>query len=231
MSDKQLAVTFTHQALAVREALLNKTTARKCVLALILHEKVRSETLALRHDANSTTLHASSEGFESAAFSRLREKRAKLDPFDKQSFVEDCQGYEQLKKLSASKLDVLIDLLIVDCITAHMQRQTELVHRLATELEVNLRDHWRPDAAWLSSFQKIQLAHLIVELMGPTHAPAPERKKSELVEVLTQLFADAAEGKVQDKQLAHRLNCWLPSNLRKVKDEATEIQEGTGKSN
>ena len=105
-----------------------------------------------------------------------------------------------------SKLDALIDLLIVDHITAHMLRPTELVQRLAEELKINVRDHWRPDAAWLSSFQKIQLAHLIAELKGPVHAPAPESKKSALVEVLAKLFADAAEGKLEDKQLAERVN-------------------------
>jgi ParB/RepB/Spo0J family partition protein len=107
LGDKQLAVTFTHQALGVREALLKNSDARKSVLALILHEKVRSEALAVRHDANGTTLQAGSEGFSSAAFDRLREKRTKFDPFRDQNFVEDVQGYEELGKLSASKIDAL----------------------------------------------------------------------------------------------------------------------------
>src|SRR5205823_13685638 len=124
----------------------------------------------------------------SPIFDRLREKRAKLDPFDKEHYVEDWQGYEQLAKLSASKLDALIDLLIVECVTAHLQRRTELVAQLAAELKLNLRDFWRPDAAWLSGFQKIQLASLIAELKGAVHAPAPEKKKSELVATLNTLF-------------------------------------------
>jgi hypothetical protein len=178
----------------------------------------------LRHEANGTTLHAMSDGFSSAAFVRLREKRAKLDPFETSHFVEDRQGYEQVGKLSASKLGALIDLLVVDCITAHMQRPTELVHHLATELKVNIRDHWRPDAAWLSSFQKIQLTHLIIELKGRAHAPS-ERKKSELVDVLAKLFADAVDAKLEDRQLAERVNSWLPSNLREVKEDAAEQEE------
>lgn len=210
LSDKQLAATFTHQALAVREALLNDVPARKRVLALILHEKVRSEALAVRHEINGTTLHAMSDGFSSGAFDRLREKRTKLDPFRKEHSVEDVHAYEALEKLSASKLDALIDLLVVDCITAHMQRRTDLVCRLAAELKVNIRGHWRPDAIWLSSFQKIQLAHLITELKGAVHAPAPERKKSELVELLAKLFTDAAEGKLADKKMADRVNRWQP---------------------
>lgn len=226
LSDKQLATTFTHQALGVREALLKNASARMRILALILHEKVRSEALTVRHEPNGTTLHATSEGFSSEAFDRLREKRAKLDPFHNQYVIEDWQGYEQVGKLSASKINALIDLLIADCVTAHMQRQTRLVHHLARELKVNVRDYWRPDAAWLSGFQKIQLAHLVVELKGETYAPAPERKKSELVDLLVKLFTDAADGKLEDKPLAERVNQWLPFNLRDGKEETTE-QKGS----
>lgn len=160
-------MTFTHQALAVREALLKNVGARRRVLTLILHETVRSEALAVRHEPNGTTLHAASDGFVSPAFDRLRASRAKLDPFEKEHFVDDVHGYERLQKVSDSKLNALIDALIVDLMTAHMQRRTELVHHLATELKVNIREHWRPDAAWLSGFQKIQLAHLITELKRP----------------------------------------------------------------
>jgi hypothetical protein len=145
--------------------------------------------------------------------------RAKLDPITEQYFVEDQPAYERLAKLSASKLDALIEVLTVGCITAHMSRPTVLVSLLARELKVNVRDFWRPDAQWLSGFQKIQLAHLIAELKGAMHVPAPERKKSELVEVLNKLFADAAEGKLEDKQLADRVNQWLPTNLREMEEE------------
>jgi hypothetical protein len=51
------------------------------------------------------------------------------------------------------------------------------------------------------------------------HAPAPETKKSALVESLVKLFADAAENKLEDKRLEERVNDWLPINLREV--EAT----------
>ena len=81
---------------------------------------------------------------------------------------------------------------------------------------MDIRDHWRPDAAWLAGFQKIQLGQLITELLGPAHAPSPDKKKSDLVEALAKLFTDAAEGTVEDKKLAARLNEWLPSNLREV---------------
>jgi ParB family transcriptional regulator, chromosome partitioning protein len=58
LSDSQLASTYTHQALLVRQGLLGNKAARRRVLALILHDKVNSESLSVRHDANSTTVHA-----------------------------------------------------------------------------------------------------------------------------------------------------------------------------
>lgn len=214
LSDRQRSMTFTHQVLAVREALLGNTNARRRILAMILHEKIRSEALAVRHDANGATIAASQDGFQSAVFKRLSEKRAKLDPFAKAHFVEEVQGYEQLEKLSASKLDALIDLLVVECVTAHLLRPTRLMQALEKELKISMRDHWKPDAEWLTSFQKIQLAHLVKELKGDLHAPPPERKKTELVNELAKLFADAADGKLEDKQLADKVNAWLPANLR-----------------
>jgi hypothetical protein len=112
-------------------------------------------------------------------------------------------------------LDALIDLLTVECITAHLQRRTELVWRLASELGVEIRRYWRPDERWLSGYQKIQLAHLIGELRGPVYTKAAElKKKSELVADLAKLFTDAAEGRLEDAKLAAKLNAWLPSNLR-----------------
>jgi hypothetical protein len=108
----------------------------------------------------------------------------------------------------------LIDVLVVECVTAHLQRPTKLVCQLADELKVDIRKSWHPDAHWLAGYQKIQLAHLVTELKGPTHTPPPERKKSELVSELDKLFANAAEGRLEDKKLAERVNRWLPVNLR-----------------
>ena len=66
-------------------------------------------------------------------------------------------------------------------------------------MHVNVRSLWRPDALWLAGYQKIPLVHLVYELRGPAYGPAAERKKkSELVADLSQLFADAAEGRLED---------------------------------
>jgi hypothetical protein len=42
--------------IGVREAVLKDASARRRILAIVLHEKVRSEALAIRHDANGSTV-------------------------------------------------------------------------------------------------------------------------------------------------------------------------------
>jgi hypothetical protein len=218
LRDGQLATTFTHQALAVREALLKNSAARKRVLALILHEKVRSEALAVGHEANGSTVHANNDqGFTSTALEQLRQRRADLDPLHNAPYIEDGAAYDAMKGLSEKKLDSLIGLLTVECVTAHLQRRTQLVWQLALELGVNVRRYWRPDERWLCGFQKIQLAQLLGELRGPLYATdAPTKKKSELVGELAKLFTDAANGCLEDAAMATKLNDWLPSNLREA---------------
>jgi ParB/RepB/Spo0J family partition protein len=223
LSDRQLATTFTHQAIGVRQALLADRLARKRVLVLILHDKVRSEALAIDHDANGTTLHAEhAEGFTSPACKELRELRSKLDPFKDAHFLADAEAYEKLKALKEPQLDKLIELLTVDALTAHLQRETKLIAHLAAELEVHVREQWTPDADWLSSYQKCQLAHLMVMLRGAVHAPATERKKTELVKALAELFANAAANKLEDAALSKVLNEWLPVNLRPERGDKHE---------
>jgi hypothetical protein len=222
LKDLQLATTFTHQALGLREALLKAGPTRKRILAMILHEKVRSEALAIRLDVNNTTINADhSEGFTSTALDKLRERRKELDPLQDMHYVSDRAAFTALTAMPDKELNGLIDLLTVNCITAHLQRRTELVWTLATELGVEVRRYWRPDERWLSSYQKIQLTHLIGELTGPMYAKAAEvKKKTELVSQLAKLFTDAAEGRLEDT-IAAKVNAWLPCNLR----EAPQTEE------
>lgn len=219
LSDRQLSAVFAHHTLVVREAVLKDDGARKRVLALLLHEKVRSEALAVRPDTNGVTLEATvTDGFSSPAFDRLREKRSKVDPLAETQHIPDYEAYRRISELSRAKLDTLIELLIVDALTCHPLHKTELIHILGRELEVDFRKHWRPDAKWLASFQKAQLTHLLAQLYGPSYDHLREqRKKSELVAVLDKLFTDAVEGTLEDKTLAERVNGWLPSNLREPK--------------
>jgi hypothetical protein len=224
VSDKQRAALFTHQALGVRHALLEHPLARKRVLVLLLHGSVRSEALAIKQDANGTTVHADhAEGFTSPALATLRARREQCDPFQGDVYVKDTEAYDRLVPLTEAQLDALIALLTVESLTAHLSRRTDLVCRLADELAVGVRAQWRPDAAWLGGYQKFQLAALIGLLRGPAYGSAAEkRKKSELVTQASALFADAAEGRLTDPALAGRVNEWLPAGV------LTEVPESPG---
>jgi ParB family transcriptional regulator, chromosome partitioning protein len=222
LSDRQKATLYTIQALTVRQALLKSPIARKRVLVLILHEKVRSEALAIRHEANGTTLHAEqSEGFTCPALDALRAKRLEVDPFGKDASVDDLVAYNLISSLSESQLDALIDLLTVERLTAHLARRTEMVCWLAQELGVDFRKQWCPNATWLGSYQKLQLSNLIGALQGAAYgASAEKKKKSELVEQVTTLFADAVAGRVSDPDAASRVNQWLPAELLNLRKES-----------
>lgn len=216
LGERQRATAFTHQAIAVRDALLKSDAVRKRLLAMILLPAVRSEALSVRHDSNSTTVCAGQEGFKSETLQRLHAERAKLVPTTDTRVASDVEVYEQLGTLSSAKLDALIDLLTAECLQAHLQRETPLVAYLAEKLKVNVRAHWTPDGNWFGVYTKAQLAHLLTDLKGAMHAPSADRKKSDLVVQLTVLFENARDGKLEDDKLADRVNAWLPSVLRRV---------------
>jgi ParB family chromosome partitioning protein len=215
LSDPQLATLFTQQALAVRAALLDHPLARKRLLVMMLHEKVRSEALSVRHEANGTTLHAdNAQGFVSPALQMLRTRLAQCDPFKNEAYLDDVAAYGALLLMSEKELDNLIAVLIAQTLTARLSRPTTLVGVLADELQVDVRQQWRPDAVWLNGYTKLQLADLLGLLRGPAFGNAAVKaKKSELVAQAVTLFADAAEGKLADAVLAQRVNVWLPEGV------------------
>lgn len=215
LSERQIAAAFAHQAIAVRAAVLENPMVLRRLVALLLSDSVRgSDALAIRRDASAVTLAAEQDDFKSPAFDQLRQMRAKLDPLTGEAFVQDVDAYVRLSKIKNEKLDALIDLLAVECLTANLARATPLIGLLADELKVDVRKTWTPDGHWLSGFTKAQLAHLLVELKGSVHAPTADRKKSELVARLSELFEQARDGTLDDKKLAARVNAWLPVNLR-----------------
>jgi hypothetical protein len=79
---------------------------------------------------------------------------------------------------------------------------------------------------WLGSYQKLQLGQLIGVLRGPTFVSSADRKKSELVEDASLLFANAAAGKLENSEMQNRINAWLPKLFRlPLADQATSASE------
>jgi hypothetical protein len=96
--------------------------------------------------------------------------------------VYEDDAYRTLAKLSEEQLDKLIALLTVELLDTDLHYPTPFIGLLADELQVDVRQAWRPDAAWLDGYTKLQLAELLATLRGPAsgHAAA-NLKKSELV--------------------------------------------------
>ncbi len=53
-------------------------------------------------------------------------------------YVPDHEAYAAFQAMPDKQVNGLIDLLTVECMTAHLQHRTELVWRLATELGVEV---------------------------------------------------------------------------------------------
>lgn len=214
LSDRQRAAVFTHRAIAVRHAVAGSPLVRKRLLVLALHDRVTTDALAIRHAANGTTIHvAESDTLKSKTFDALCSRREAIDPFKDKTFIEEDEAYQALCRLPEKVLNQLIDVLTVDLLTGHGQRETPLLAALSGELKVSIRQHWTPDAEWLSGYQRVQLADLIGTLKGPAHCSAAlKRKKSELVSELATLFATATKDSVSlnEPALAERVTAWMP---------------------
>lgn len=221
LSDGQRARVYAHEVMVVRAALLKDEQRRLALLAVILHDRLNGSTFAVRHDPNPTTLHASmSEGFASKAYEALKAARAKLDPIASYKTIDTVQAYTLFFQMKKADLQQLIAVLTVELLYNDPHRPSPFVKLLADELKVSVRSDWTPDAAWLGSYQKIQLAHLVTELAGSMAAPPADRKKSVLVEQLSRLFIDSASGELSDKPLAEKVNRWLPTPFGSVAESA-----------
>jgi len=211
VSDSQRATVLAYHAFAVRDAVQRNAHLSKVLVAMALHDKVRSEAMAIRLDVNDSTLHAEHhEGFACEAKDRLDKLRAEFDPFAQKPIASDLEAFDILTKLSDEKLDALIAVQAIGLLGNTMRRATDLVMHLAGKLKVNLREHWTPDADWLKSYRKVQLSELHSKLGSSTDTSL---KHSELVEQLDALFKSAKAGKLPDKAAAKLINNWSPAEI------------------
>lgn len=179
---------------------------------MALHEHVRSDGLAIKVEPNDSTLHADhNPDLKSDAKVELNNRRHKLDPFIGKTVIDDITAYTALMKLDDSALDELVTLLVVNLITNRSLRPNGLVVRLASDLKVNLRDHWTPDAPWLKGYRKVQMVDLMKTLVGVP--PLADAKHSQLVVTLAEVFAMTKAGTHGDKRVAERVSKWLPKEV------------------
>jgi ParB/RepB/Spo0J family partition protein len=218
ITDSQKGAVYSAHAFAVRQALLPDPHRCKVLLVMALHEHVRSDGLAIKVEPNDSTLHADhNPDLKSAAMVELDARRQKLDPFIGKVGINDITAYTALMKLDDKVLDELATLLVVNLITNRSLKPNGLVVRLASDLKVNLRDHWTPDGPWLKGYRKVQLVDLMTTLVGIP--PLAGAKHSQLVPSLAEVFAMAKAGTHGDQKVAERVSRRLP------KDVAQEIAQ------
>lgn len=220
LSDPQKARVYAHEVMVVRAALLKDEAKRLPLLAVILHDKLQACSIALKHEPNTTTVHAMVEGFKSNAFATLSVLRGKCDPTTGHKQFDTVMAYTLFSQMKKADLMQLIGLLTVELLFNNPHYPSPFVMELAKAAAVSIRSDWTPDAAWLGSYQKVQLSNLVIELLGAVHTPAPDTKKSTLVDNLAKLFADAAAGRLEDKQVAEKVNRWLPAPFQHPRAEA-----------
>lgn len=132
---------------------------------------------------------------------------------------DGAELYERVKRLSDEDLDALHLLLTI---LAFGQGDMDAVghgdslfNRVARDLGADMRDWWRPDAAFLGGRTRDQLGAIAVESgASVTMARLSDYRKSELVAALAAHFertAGAADG-APECQLRGR--DWLPDAMR-----------------
>lgn len=259
LSDKQVRAALVHEVVAVRSALsvddARADRTRRVVLALLLHRAVSaSPALLVRRSADpidqffaldpQTPGSPGSPGSSKAShphpsivftpWAKTVARRDAADPLRDQSWVDEAEAYGVINQLDDRRLDALIESLIVAAVSGSLSHRSPLAGLLASDLEVDVRASWTPDAEWFKGYRKLQLARLIGELRGPAHGAAAERrKKSELVEEVASLFKEADAGRMADPDLSARVNGWTPACLTPPPEtpevaEAEAVNAGRG---
>ena len=151
------------------------------------------------------------DGFESPARDRVSKQRSELDPLSATPTTNDA--FEKFNGMADDQLEKLIAILTVELLTHGNHQSNTLVLKLAEAMDVKLREHWTPDAAWFKSYRKVQLVELLGKLEGANNAQSSDAKHADLVNRLSTLFVSAAEGTLADKKLAEKVNRWRPAPL------------------
>ena len=132
-------------------------------------------------------------------------------------FNDPTTLYEAVKALSDEDLDDLHLLLPVLCFGQGYCDQVDtddsLFNRVARDIGVDMRDHWRPDTAFLSRRTKPQLLHITEEIGLNNEGPMAKLKKSELVRMLANRFERACSIE-EPSESDRKARDWLPEAMR-----------------
>lgn len=162
----------------------------------------------LNETAESCITHLPIEGREDAP-AWIRLKYLSSDP---------AALFDTLKEFSDSELDALLALLTaLEFGQSHCNGldtdEKSLFNHVARDLDVAMRDHWTPDAAFFSRRTKDQITQIAADAGAVQKGPFAGRTKSDLVKLMERHFTQAAEASdPNDDQ--QRANEWLPEAMQ-----------------
>lgn len=211
-----------HKSAAVQEMLLASPRKAKEVAAvsamcgLHLHECVRALSKESEPQSAYKVLEGQARTLAGNLGIVLKKKSPVWDQLRPRS-MEDVDLYEAVKKLSDHELDELHTLLAalsfgqIGCDT--LDTGDTLFNRVAKDLRVDMKNHWKPDASFLDRRNRIQLAAIAKECgYAEGRSGVANYKKSELVSGVLKHFADAfAAAKPSATQ--KKATEWLPEAM------------------
>ncbi|WP_299438139.1 ParB/RepB/Spo0J family partition protein [uncultured Rhodospira sp.] len=126
--------------------------------------------------------------------------------------------YGTLKEFSDSELDALLALLTaLEFGQSHCNAldtdEKSLFNHVARDLDVAMRNHWTPDAAFLSRRTKDQITQIAGEAGALQKGPFARLTKSDLVKLMERHFIQAAEA-TDPNEDQQRANAWLPEAMQ-----------------
>lgn len=134
-------------------------------------------------------------------------------------FDRDAEAvYDAIQSLPDENLDALLLFLEV-CefgqlsVDRHDTDENSLFNKLAKDLNVDMREYWRPDEAFLKRRNKMQLQVLMNETgAAASFGSAADYKKGDLAKRLTKFFQNAKNAKSPTENDVS-VNAWLPEAM------------------
>jgi ParB family chromosome partitioning protein len=149
---------------------------------------------------------------------------------------DEVATYEAVKALSDEQLDTLFT--VITALTfgqgdaTALDTRDSLFNRVAGDLEIDMRRHWKPDDAFLTRRSKPQLIGIAHASGATGYTVGIETyKKGELVKVIRSHFKNAYEaGEPNDYQ--QKALAWLPEAMRfpAVDPDAQQPEDAAGET-
>lgn len=210
-----------HKSAAVQEILLSSPRKAKEIAAVkaLLELEPHACTRSLSKESETQTAYRIIEGQTRTLLTTLGLTLKKKPIWEQlpSKLSDDAALYEAVKKLSDHELDELHTLLATlsfgqECCD-RLDTGDTLFNRVAKDLQVDMKNHWKPDRSFLDRRNRVQLAQIANECgYAEGRSGVVSYKKSELVAGLLKHFAAAFTAKTPTEAQKKAVQ-WLPEAM------------------